>query len=141
MSHVDHDPVDPELVLVIRYDPHDLVPQGAVDVLRLREPRVVHPDRIVADIVEIRVRVHPQICHIPPGGLVVVRRPVGERTGDPHTGPVGQPADIAPLFTLHTRGVRWRGEEGTVYLVRRQQVPQPPLFHVQVNLLQLLLRE
>ena len=127
MTHIDHDAVDPELTLIVRDDPDDTVPERTVDMFRRGQARVVHPDGVVADVVEVRVRVHPEIRDITPRWLVVVRRPIGEGAGDPHPRPVVQRPDIAPVFFLHVLRPRRLSEEIAMHLMRGDQVASLPL--------------
>jgi len=66
--------------------------------------------------------VQPEEGHIRPRRLVVVRRPVGERAGNPDAPPIVQLPHPAAVLHPHPIGARRRREHGAVRLWRRGQL-------------------
>src|SRR5258705_8881919 len=50
MSHVDHDAVYAERLLVIRYDVGYLLPERLVNIFFTGEPRIIHANRVVSNV-------------------------------------------------------------------------------------------
>jgi hypothetical protein len=127
VPHIYHRPVYAELPDVVRENLHNPPPEGLHRVLRSGQSGVVHPDRVVGDVVEVRVVVEAQVGDVGPGRLGVIRRPVGEGAGDAHSRPVGQDADPADALFVDGPRRRGRGEHLPVDGMGRDEVgPFPP---------------
>src|ERR1051325_10359830 len=69
VPHIDHDAVDPKILLVIGNDIGYLLPERLIDILFACQPGIVHADGVVSDVVKIRMLVHLEERDIAPGGL------------------------------------------------------------------------
>ena len=82
MTHINHNTINIEILLIIRYDIANIIPQRTNPVLVLFEFLLVHSNCIISNVIEIRMTVQAQISNIRPSRLNIIGGPISKGTGD-----------------------------------------------------------